>query len=47
MQCALRLALRRSPYGDSALAGWLKGPERKGKVRERSLHARWGSAEER
>lgn len=25
--------------GESALAGWLKGPAAKGKVKERSLHA--------
>lgn len=25
--------------GESALAGWLKGPEGKGKVKERTLHA--------
>jgi len=33
--CNAAVALR----GESALAGWLKGPEGKGKVKERSLHA--------
>lgn len=41
--------MRSSPYGENRrwLAGWLKGPEGKGKVKERSLHACWAGAEER
>lgn len=35
--CGLHAAV--ALRGVSALAGWLKGPEGKGKVKERSLHA--------